>query len=248
MTERDKNQKNGIVKTLALYILVWAMMSLFYGCTTVSAPSAGTGTLWGYVTLKPPKGVNPFATRSAGYGDRRLRDIEFVDYRNPEFAVVYFDGAPPSSNTIEVKLIQTQFGPRFNTVYSAIGLNGTVVLRNEDRHSHVFSCREAGLLTRLAPGEQTTIPTPSTAEYSVFILDDINTHTSIYVVPGPFSLASNNGRWELRDLPPGSGELWAWHPGFPPISQNVTIKFDSVQRVDFEIDIRKLPKIGGGMN
>ena len=249
MTIKDQHKRNEVTKILALNVLVWIVLPLHYGCTTVSLPppKSGSGTLWGYVTLQPPKGFNPFATSSAGYGDRRLRDVEFVDYRNPKFAVVYFAGSPPSSSTVEIRLIQTNFGPRFDKDYSAVGLNGTIIIRNEDRYGHVFSCKEAGLLRRLEPGQQVTIQALSAEEYTIFILDDVDIYALSYVVPGKFSLISENGRWELRDLPPGAGTVLAWHPGFPPSSQDVEVKFNSVHRVDLEIGVRDLPKIEKGI-
>ena len=43
-------------------------------------PAPGTAQVWGHLRLVPREGVTPVGQGGASYGDRRLRDVEFVDY------------------------------------------------------------------------------------------------------------------------------------------------------------------------
>jgi hypothetical protein len=210
------------------------------GCATVPAPDAGTGTLWGFVNLQPRKGVHPGSQDGTAYGDRRLRDVEFVNYRNPDYAVVYVDGPSHGRETAAVTLGSTAAGPRFDSTYVAIGVGGDLAVRNADDHAHVFSCPSAGFLKRLDAGESTTLQVHAQGEMEVFVLDARAASATIFAVRGPYTVVSKNGRWALPGLAPGERDLHAWHPRFPVLSREVQVTENEATRVDLDIGVGTL--------
>ena len=210
------------------------------GCVRVPPPPApGTGTLWGYVHLVPRAGVTPGKRDYDSYADRRLRDVTFVDYSRPGFAVVYLDG-PPAGGTERVTITHALLRPSFAPQYGAVGTGGTVVVRNSDWLPHTVSCPTAKLLRRLAPGEEVAIVAGSAGPLPLFLLDAPGIEGVVFVAPGPYTVVSREGRWELRDLTPGPQEVRAWHPRLPGSSREIEIAPGVSRQVDVAIGVGNL--------
>ena len=214
-----------------------AIFLLFFGCVSVSPPASNTGTVWGYLSLKARKGVNPGNQASGGYSDRRYRDVEYVNYRAPGFVVVYMDGPPSPAGTVYVELEHGRHDLSFNSLYTAVGVNGTIVIKNSDQRDHILSCPMAKFLRRLEPGEEVSIATEIPGEYKIFVLNGDGPETTVFAASGPFTVVSPTGRWELPNQAPGMWRLVTWHPRFPPTSLPIEVVEDAVHKYDIEIGV-----------
>jgi hypothetical protein len=216
-----------------------AFATALAGCVHVPPPPApGTGTLWGYVRLVPRPGVTPGKAGGAAYLDRRLRDVKFVDYHRPGFVVVHLgDGAV--SGTARVTIEPTNLGPAFTPPYTAVGDHSVIVVENRDRSAHTLASAELGLLHRVAPGAELEIRVGPGAAH-IHLLDVPSAEALVYGSPGPYAVVSTEGRWELRDLRPGTRMIHAWHPRFPATVCQVTVGTGEVRQVDLEIGVQSM--------
>lgn len=194
---------------------------------------------WGYVRLVPREGVTPGHEGAEAYRDRRLREVRFVDYSRPGFAVVHGSG-PAVGGLATVVIRSGAQEPRLDPPYAAIGAGGTIRVENASAAAHVVSAPGAGRIQRLAPGEQLEIPTPQAGEQQLFLLDVPAARATVFVAPGPFAIVSASGRFELQGLAPGGGLLRVWHPRFPPGEHAVDLPAGQVVRVDLELGVEQI--------
>lgn len=219
-------------------ILPLALVALFSGCVaSPTQPVQGRGTLWGYVRLTPPEGVNPAKNSGAAYADLRLRDVTLVDYERPDFAVVYLDQVREPSGTARLMIRPSRFGLRLDPEMAAVGLFGSIEVVNSSEESALVSCPSANLLQELEPGSKIVIPAARPGLQEIFVLDSSGTQASVFVSSGPYTVISEQGRFELSDIPPGTSTLRVWHPRFPPLARQVEISPDVIQRMDLEMRI-----------
>lgn len=214
-------------------------------CAGAPAPSApGRASAWGYVRLVPHEGLAAPSAGSASYGDRRLADVALVDYSRPGFAVVYAEGAAPAPAGPPVRLAVRSgpLGPRLEPGHAALGAGGALEIANETGAARLVSCPAAGLVHRIEPGASVAIPVPRPGEWPVYLLDAAGEPARVFAAPGPWAVASDAGRFQLADLPPGRHRLVAWHPRFPPAAATVELASDSARRVDLELRV----DAGGG--
>ena len=204
-------------------------------------PLPGTGTLWGFVSLKPREGVTPGSKTSTVYGDRRLRDVEYVDYGKPGFAVVYLEGNDSPRGAFTLALERSLLGhARLLPSEGAIGVGGRVTVKNRDSQPHPFSCPRAGWARRIDAGGEFSFEVEAAGPVSIFVLGLADAEARIFASPGPFAVASPDGRWELPGLRPGPGRLAAWHPRFPSAGRSVNVVEGDATRIDFELGVENL--------
>lgn len=208
-------------------------------------PAPGRSGAWGYVTLVPREGVKPGGHGAASYGDRRLRDVRFVDYSAPGFAVVYVPAASAPAGVARIQIVTTRVATRLEPSHAAVGARGTLVVENTSAQTHVVSYPAAQRVVRLAPGESVELPVPRAGEQSVFLLDVPDGASTVFAAPGPFARVATSGRYELTDLAPGARELRAWHPRFPQAARRVELAPDVTRRVDLEIGVGRGAAAGG---
>jgi len=217
--------------------LLLALGALACATGAPAPPGAGTATAWGYLRLVPHEGVTPTQPGSSPYADRRMRDVEFVDYSKPGFAVVHLDAGPSPGGTAQLVIrtrgVRTQIDPP----QAAVGAGGALVVTNASDAAHVLSAPAMGLVRRLEPGEQVELAVPDAGEQSLFLLDVPRCESTLFVSPGSFVVVSADGRFELRGLSPGRHALLAWHPRFPPTRTWLEFAPDSVVRVDLEMGV-----------
>lgn len=228
---------------VSFFLLPCFLISLHAGCSTVSRPISGTGTLFGFVNLKPRHGVVPGLQGAASYSDRRYRDVEFVDYRYPSFAVVYIDGEPINGEVVNMTLRSFGSVLGFDTPYAVGGVNSEIRVQNADKQPHTLSCPQAGFLKRLREGQEAIIPIKASGEMIVFVLDARGLQATVFAVPGPYSVVSKEGRWELNNLSIGRRTLHAWHPRFPPVSRTIHVLEDEVSRIDLDMGVDSLSEV-----
>ncbi len=212
---------------------------LALGCAAVpEAPAPGTSRVYGQLRLVPREGANVGpAHGAASYGDRRFRDVSFVDYSHPGFAVVYADGAATPAGRLELAIRATRVATHIEPREAAVGAAGRVVLRNEADIPHLVSYPAAGFVRRLQPGESLELDVPRAGEQAVFVLGVADAVSTIFAAPGPFAVVAASGHYELPNLPPGPRELFAWHPRFPPARRRVELAPDESVEVDFELGV-----------
>ncbi len=208
--------------------------ALLLACASApGAPSPGRSHAWGQLRLVPREGV-PEGT--SAYGDRRIRDAGLVDYTQPGFAVVYVEGEPPGGE-LELVMRATRLGTRLDPLHGAVGAGGRLVVTNRSGAAHVLSYPAAGVVRGIGAGERLELAVPGAGEQGLFLLDVPEAETRIFASPGPFAVVSASGGFELRDLAPGSRELRAWHPRFPPAVRRVELPAGASVQVDLEMGV-----------
>lgn len=215
-------------------LLILSFLILLSCATPPPPPTPGCGTLWGFLTLVPRTGVWPDSSPDATYGPRHLQDAEPVDYRRPGFAVVWVDGRPAGPSRAGL-LISSRLEPAF----AALSEGGILAVTNRDAASHTISCPALGILRSVKPAETVELKAPRSMDLTLFVLDLPGSEARVFVAPGPLAVASPEGRWELRDLPPGPATLQVWHPRFPPLRRSVTVAAGSLQRLDLELGVER---------
>ncbi len=191
----------------------------------------------GSLRLVPREGVTPGRPGGGAYGDRRLRDVAFVDYAHPGFAVVYLDGGRSPGGRADVAIRDTRTRVVLSPEHAALGVGGVIVVRNDARDPHVVSCPAAQIVRRVAPGESVEIPASEAGERALFLLDAKSAEALVFVAPGPFAVTAEDGSFELHDLPPGTQRLRAWHPRFPPAARTVDLVSGELVLVDIELGV-----------
>jgi hypothetical protein len=221
----------------------WLVATLLCAATLACAtgspatPQAGTSTAWGYLRLVPREGVTPVKPGASPYADRRMRDVTFVDYSTPGFAVVHLaDGASPGGKA-ELTIRTTGVRTRLDPSHAAVGVGGALVVHNESGAAHVLSAPTLGFVRRIEPGEALELSLPQPGEQSLLLLDVPRSEVSLFVASGPFAVVAADGRYELAGLAPGRHQLQAWHPRFPPARTFVELAPDSIVQVDLELGV-----------
>jgi hypothetical protein len=210
-------------------------------------PPSGSATAWGFVRLVPREGVVPGSRGGASpYADPALRDVEFVDYSRPGFAVIYLEATPSPRGLATVRIRDGQIRPYLDPGHAAVGVGGTLRVENASGEAHVLSLPDADRVRRIAPGEAVEVELAEAGAHALFVLDVPEAAAEVFVAPGRFAIASPGGRFELRDLPPGRLRLDVWHPRFPPTSRDLELVSGRALRVDLELGVGSIAEHGDG--
>lgn len=208
-------------------------------------PPSGSATAWGFLRLVPREGVTPRAAGGASpYGDPALRDVSFVDYSRPGFAVVYLEGTPSPGGLATLRIRDGRLRPYLDPAHAAVGVGGTLRVENASAVAHVLSLPDADRVSRLAPGEAVEVALTQPGAHPLFVLDLPEERGQIFVAPGRFAVTSASGRFELRDVPPGRLRLGAWHPRFPPAARDLELVPGRALRVDLELGVGSIAEHG----
>jgi len=211
---------------------------LLLACAGVPEPPApGSAQVWGQLRLVPREGVTPGGRGGGSYGDRRLRDVEFVDYTQPGFAVVYVQDEEPPGGLLELSIRSSRVGTRIEPSRGAVGAGGRIRVRNTTPEPHVFSYPAAGVVQRFQPGESAELRVARTGEQGLFLIDVPDSGATVFAAPGAFDVVSASGRFALTDLSPGQRVLRVWHPRFPPASRRVELAPDASLELDLELRV-----------
>jgi hypothetical protein len=222
-------------RRFAALLLGFAVLACATGAP--APPKPGTGTAWGYLHLVPREGVTPVKPGASPYADRRMRDVEFVDYSKPGFAVVHLDRGPSPRGSAELVIRSTGVRTRLDPPQAAVGAGGVVVVRNEAGAAHVISAPALGVVRRIEAGEKLELALADAGEQALFLLDVPRAESTLFVSPGAFVVVSADGRYELSELPPGHYALHAWHPRFPPTRSELDLAAGGVVRLDLEMGV-----------
>lgn len=205
----------------------------------LTAPAPG-GTIVGTVRAE---GV-PLPENSGGaggaYPSRRYKFVERVDYERLVDFVVHIDeavsGAPPAPT--EPAAIITQKDAMFSPHVLPVAVGTTVTWPNRDEIYHnVFSMSDAATFDLgLYHGDEETkrVTFRQPGRVDVFCAIHSNMHCIVLVLPSPyFARADDRGRYVIRDVPPGTYRLRAWHERVPARVREVTVPAEGEARMDF---------------
>jgi hypothetical protein len=224
----------------ALCALLAGALACAGGGGAPAAPVAGTGSAWGYLRLVPREGVKVSRPGAGPYGSRRMRDVKLVDYSTPGFAVVYTESGQSPAGSVELEIRTTGVRTQILPEHAAVGVGGTLHVKNSTGAAHVLSIPGLGVIERIEPGKKAELALAKAGEQALFLLDAPRSETRLFVSPGPFTVVGSDGRFELRGLSPGPHELIAWHPRFPPARAAVQVAADGAVRLDLEMGVDHL--------
>jgi hypothetical protein len=226
--------------------ILLAVQLLVLGCAATPGPPApGRSTVHGSFRLVPREGVTPGGAGGSPYASRALRDVEFVDYAHPGFAVVYLDGQAPPAGSAELSIRSTRLQTRLEPATLALGAGGTLRVRNASAEPHVLSVPGAGRVQKLAPGEALELALDA-GRHAVFLLDVPDGEATVFAAPGPFAVVGDDGRWEIRDVAPGRVHVIAWHARFPGTAHWLELAPDRASALDLEIGVGREESAGAG--
>jgi hypothetical protein len=214
--------------------VAWGWLAACAAPQLVTSP-AGTAAVAGTVRLVPHEGV-PSHPPSDAYGDRRLRDVQLVDYSKPGASVVYVDlGARPGGSA-QVAAEESLAGARLNPRFAVVGAGGEVSVTNRTRGEVVVSVPALERVERIAAGGSFSVRAESKGPLEIFLLG-AEEPARIWVAPGPWVRPDANGHFVLTGLPPGRAALRAWHPRLPSASAEVDLRAGETAVVNFEIGV-----------
>jgi len=215
-----------------------ALLVVVLACATQShVPAPGRSTAFGSFRLVPREGVTPGGPSGSPYADRSLRNVEFVDYAHPGFAVVYLDGSTAPGGSAELAIRASKLRTRLEPSELAAGVGGTLRVRNETDAPHVLSFPSAGHVQELLPGEALELPLATPGVQAMFLLDVPGSEATVFAAPGPFDVVTSDGRWEIRDVEPGRVRLVGWHARFPPTFRWLDLAAGGVAQLDLEVGV-----------
>lgn len=195
----------------------------------------GRAAVTGTVQLVPHDGA-PAHSGGGGYGDRRLRDVRFVDYSTPGFTVVYLDAGERPGGTQHLAVEPGMGGVRLRPDTGAVGVGGQIVIENRADREAVVSVPALAGVFRIVPGGRIDLPAERPGPFEVFLIGS-EEHATVWASPGPWVRVDRAGRFVLPDLPPGRFTLRAWRPRFPSASVDVRLEPDQITNVSLEIGV-----------
>lgn len=189
------------------------------------------------------------AAGGGNYQSRRYKFAEKVDYDRLTDFVIYIDApvadvTPPGSNPPVA--ITTQKNAVFDPHVLAIAAGTTVKWPNEDDIYHnVFSMSETKEFNLgLYHQEKTPLVTfDKPGRVDVFCAIHSQMYCIILVVPNHhFVKVDANRTFTIKDVPPGTYKLRAWHERLPSQVKEVVVPAEGEVRVDFNLGLTELPK------
>ena len=219
------------------------------GLWAVNALSAVAGTIVGTVRGVPPVNAAPGgADGGDAYSSRRYKFVEKIDYDHLRDFVVYIDQTIPgeTEKPSEQTVTTTQKDANFEPHVLPVAVNTSVRWPNEDDIFHnVFSMSDAKEFD-LGYYKKEKVPVVTfdkVGKVDVFCAIHSKMHCIILVVPNHyFALADARGRFEIKNVPPGTYKLRAWHERLPSKVIEVTVPADGEIKTDFTLSPSDLPK------
>jgi hypothetical protein len=221
----------------------WWTCAFLLACAGAPRPDPGTGVVFGSVRLVPKAGAERAV---AAYSDRRLRDVERVDYQQPGFSVVFANAgagaaAAPAAFALESSAGRVRFAP----AHAATELGRGFDVSNRSGETQIVSVPAAGFVRSLASGETVHVAPAEAGELELHVLGGAAPPALVFVAPGAFVEVGADGRYELRDLAPGAVEIRAWHPRLPMTgARRVELAAGQALELDLEIGVDHAEKHG----
>lgn len=214
------------------------------------------GTIRGVVKAEG-KTDGPGGDGGGKYDSRKYKFVERVDYARLKNFVVYIEG--PLTNGVVATNVATNSLARVDTkrvkqekanftpaVLPVVA--GTTVEwpNNDDIYHNVFSMSDAKQfdleLYKGNPPEK-RVKFDRAGRVDVFCSIHENMHCVVLVLENPFfATADESGNYVIKDVPPGTYKLKAWHERLPTSSQEITVPAEGEVTVNFTLGVKNLPK------
>jgi plastocyanin len=187
------------------------------------------------------------------YDSRKYKFVEKVNYAELRNFVVYLDGpltnAPAVTNStarVDTKRVN-QEKASFTPAVLPIVVGTTVEWpNNDDIYHNVFSMSDAmqfdlGLYKGNPKEKRVTFDRVGRVE--VFCSIHANMHCVVLVLENPFyAVADDSGRYSIRNVPPGTYRLKAWHERLPSQMQEIVVPADGEVKANFTLGVKNLPQ------
>ena len=227
-----------MLRTRCAIAVFWVFTGWLAACAqapAIPAVAPGTANVVGTVRLVPHEGL-PTHTASDAYGDRRLRDVQLVDYSKPGASVVYLDLAARPGGRAELAVEESLAGARLEPRFAAVGAGGEVAVANRTREEVIVSLPALARVERIAPGATLAVPAERPGPLDIYRLG-ADEPARVWVSPGPWVRPDASGRFALTGLAPGRVTLHAWHPRLPSAAADVELRAGETATVNFEIGV-----------
>lgn len=202
--------------------------------------TAAAASITGTVRAQGPTPPAEAGDNGGDYGSRRYKFIERLDYSELTEFVVWIELPVPEASLPHprpVGQIVQRDGGFFPRVLPVL-VGSTVEWPNQDTIYHnVFSVSEA---TPFDLGLYKSGDTPRRVTFEqvgrVDVFCSIHTRMNciVLVLPNPWFAATDaRGRYTIRDVPPGTYQLKAWHERLPAQIRTVTVPATGDTTADF---------------
>ncbi len=209
---------------------------------------AMAGTIVGKVEARSPERSQGAAAAGgdAAYANRRYKFLERIDYDTLRDFVVSIDRVSHPAPTPAPRAVITQKDGQFSPHVLPVVVGTEVEWPNLDDIFHnVFSISDAcgfdlGLYKRGEGAKKVRFELPGRVD----VFCSIHTKMSciVLVLPNPwFARADERGRYVIKDVPPGTYRLKAWHERLPAQVKEVVVPEAGEVKVDFTLGLGQQP-------
>jgi hypothetical protein len=222
--------------------------------STPPAPPPGKAQIWGRLQARPPVGAETAplvdAANSSTYGATQPTSTALpsgsclVDYR--VITPAFVEAIGPTQPASEARLVEATpqgFAPAF----TAMAAGATLTLRNTTNDPLTLVILRDGEriheLELTAGAQSPPLPTGSAGWIEIACYERDDAPARIRLCAGAFALVAADGRFTLDALEPGTYQLEAWHPRFPPQRAALTVTADEQRQLDLWFALDTLPKV-----
>jgi len=206
-------------------------------------PFTAAGTITGHVEARSVMEEAP-GDAGGGYGSRRYKFLEKIDYRAMRDFVINIDGVevPPPAGQPPPRATVTQRDGTFVPHVLPIAAGTVVDWPNADDVFHNVFCMaestpfDLGLYKR---GDKAkSVVFPRTGRMEVFCSIHTKMNCIVLVLPNSwFARANDKGHFIIPDVPAGTYRVRAWHERLPAKFKEVTVPAEGTVEVDFVLGL-----------
>ena len=212
---------------------------------TLAADSIMAGTVHGRVIAAEVQ-VPGASGGGGGYGSRKFKFVDRIDYKSFHGFVVYLDGdglaRPDHGSTATIEQRDATFIP--DTLVIEKGT--TVLWPNLDEIYHnvfSFSPVKPFDLGMYKQGEGKKLLFDRAGVVDVYCAIHDGMHATIVVLENSFfDVTDEDGRYAIQNVPDGRYRLTAWHRSLPPKTIEIEVRNGESYEADFELGLQNLPK------
>lgn len=211
------------------------------------AASLQGGTITGTVRARGAEESAP--ADGGGYASRRYKFVERLDYERLRDFVVYIDQPIPGATFMPPKepAVVRQKDATFVPHILPVLVGTTVEWPNLDDIFHNVFCMaetkqfDLGLYNSEHAAKSVVFDRPGQAD--VFCAIHTKMHCIVLVLTNPwFATSDERGRFVIRDVPPGTYQVRAWHERVPAQTRTITVPAEGEVSADFVLGVGNLPK------